>query len=54
MEEVDGERVKTNAIHEIHFNSRGWTERFHLTKKFIRMAFRVLFTGKTRLMFRDR
>lgn len=54
MEEVDGEQVKSSAIHEIHFNSRGWSERFRLTKKFIKMAFRVLFTGKTQLMFRDR
>ena len=54
MEEVDGEQVKNAAIHEIHFNSRGWSERFRLTRKFIKMAFRVLFTGKTQLMFRDR
>jgi len=54
MEEVDGEQVKTNAVHEIHFNSRGWTERFRLARKFIKMASCVLFTGKTQLMFRDR
>lgn len=54
MEEVDGEPVKTSAVHELHFKSRGWGERLRLTKKFIKMAFRVLFTGKTQLLFRDR
>lgn len=44
----------TGKIHQLHFEARTARERWRLTKKFFKMAFIVLFTGKTQLHFKDR
>jgi len=46
--------VKTGRVHQLHFQARNGGERWRLTKKFIKMAFGVLFTGKAELHFKDR
>jgi len=46
--------AKTGGIHQLNFQARNATERWRLTKKFIKMAFGVLFTGSAKLSFKDR
>jgi hypothetical protein len=48
------QRMKTGGVHQLHFQARSAGERWRLTKKFIKMAFGVLFTGKANLSFKDR
>jgi hypothetical protein len=47
-------RTKTDHLHQVHFEARTRAERWRLTRKFFRMAFTMLFTGKTRIHFKDR
>jgi len=41
-------------VHTLKFEARSVKERWRLTKKFFRMGWGVLLTGKTELQFKDR
>ena len=48
------QRTKADHLHQVHFEARSRAERWRLTRKFFHMTFTMLFTGKTRIHFKDR
>lgn len=46
--------IRTGKVHRLNFDGTTWKLRMKLTWKFTKMAFAVLFTGKTVLSFKNK
>jgi hypothetical protein len=46
--------IRTGKVHQLNFTASSWNVRLKLVRKFAKMAFAVLFTGKTVMSFKNK